>query len=81
MFTGPPAPPKRGDWRPGAELDPVQGAVYDALPVRRPATVDELAVRAGLDARQVTSALGLLTLAGLSRQEASGWRKAPQTSR
>lgn len=75
------APPKRGDERPGDELDPVQGAVYDALPVRRPATVDELAVRAGLDARQVTSALGLLTLAGLSRQEASGWRKAPQTSR
>ena len=39
-------------------------------------TGTELAVRAGLDARQVTSALGLLTLAGLSRQEPEGWRKA-----
>jgi DNA processing protein len=70
------APEKRGEERPGDGLDPVQSAVYGALPVRRPATVDELAVRAGLDARQVTSALGLLTLAGLSRQEPEGWRKA-----
>jgi DNA processing protein len=74
------APEKRGEQRPGDGLDPVQGAVYGALPVRRPATVDELAVRAGLDARQVSSALGFLALAGLSRQEPQGWRKAPQPS-
>jgi DNA processing protein len=75
------APEKRGEQRPGDGLDPVQSAVYGALPVRRPATVDDLAVRAGLDARQVTSALGLLTLAGLSRQEPEGWRKARQPDR
>lgn len=72
------APEKRGSERPGDDLDPVQSAVFDALPVRRPATVGELAVRAGVDARQVTGALGLLTLAGLSRQEPEGWRKVPQ---
>lgn len=72
------APEKRGEERRGDGLDAVQSAVFDVLPVRRPATVHELAVRAGLDARQVTGALGLLTLAGLSRQEPEGWRKVPQ---
>jgi DNA processing protein len=64
------APPARGD-----ELTPQHQVVLAALPSRKPASLDDLARRCGLTAREVSSALGVLALAGLALQVDGGWRK------
>jgi DNA processing protein len=54
-------------------LRPDDLRALDAVPLRRPAPVSDIARAAGLDPRQVASALALLELRGLVRSAASGW--------
>ena len=64
---------RRGELRPGDELDPDQSRVLDAVPLRRPAPVERLAVTAGLTPREVIAILGLLESSGLVRPVTDGW--------
>ena len=47
--------------------------VHDALSVRAARSIDELAVRTGMAAREVTAALALLELGGAVVERGSGW--------
>lgn len=76
------AEPKRGEVRPSDDLDQVPAAVYDALPVRRGVSVDDLAARCAQEPRAVLAALGLLQQRELARRDETGWRKpAARSSR
>jgi DNA processing protein len=71
------APVKRGASRAGDEHDAAHRAVYAALPVRKAATVEELARRCGQSTSDVLAALGVLELSGLARRSlGDGWSKA-----
>lgn len=48
--------------------------VYEALPGRGAATIDEIAVASGLIAEQVLGPLAMLELAGLAERKESRWR-------
>jgi hypothetical protein len=48
--------------------------VLEALPARRPATVDRLMAGAGLDAPSVVRALGALADLGLAQAVGPAWR-------
>lgn len=69
------APERRGEPRPGDDLDAAGKAVLDALPVREPALERSIARAAGLALDEATGALGLLELMGLAEQKDGGWRK------
>ncbi|HEV6952188.1 MAG TPA: DNA-processing protein DprA [Promicromonospora sp.] len=69
------APARRGETRPGDDLDEAGKAVLDALPVRRPAHERSVARAAGLALADTTGALGLLELMGLAEQKDGGWRR------
>lgn len=69
------APRRRGEVRPGDDLDAAGKAVLDALPVRRPAHERAIARAAGLALSDATGALGLLELTGLAEQHDGGWRR------
>ena len=58
-------------------LDPLTARVLDAVPARRPATLDSVARTAGVTPAEAAGALGLLEVAGWVRSDASGWRLAP----
>lgn len=73
--VGETAPERRGEARPGDDLDAAGKAVLDALPVRRPAHERSIARTAGLALAETTGALGLLELMGLAEQKDGGWRK------
>ncbi|OBF79214.1 DNA protecting protein DprA [Mycobacterium sp. 852002-51163_SCH5372311] len=63
--------------RPGTPLDGLSAAerqVYEALPGRGAATVDEIAVASGLVPERVLGPLALLELAGLAEHRDSRWR-------
>src|SRR5262249_30761295 len=63
--------------RPSTTLDGLSNAerrVYEALPGRGAATVDELAISSGLVAEQVLGPLAILELAGLARRDGGRWR-------
>jgi DNA processing protein len=64
------APPERAD-----ALSPSHQAVLAALPPRKAVTAEELARRCGLAPHEVSSALGVLDVAGLALREGVGWRK------
>ncbi|MBE7371052.1 MULTISPECIES: DNA-processing protein DprA [Dermacoccus] len=51
-------------------------AVWDALPVRRAASVDHVATSCGRTPREVLTALGELLAAGLAEKVDGAWRKA-----
>lgn len=53
--------------------------VLEALPVRRGAEVESLAVVAGLSEAEVRAGLGRLSLLGLSERVEGGWRRTRQT--
>jgi DNA processing protein len=62
---------------PSTPLDGLSDAerlVYEALPGRGAATVDEIAVASGLVAEQVLGPLAMLELAGLAQRHESRWR-------
>ncbi|GAB2501139.1 DNA-processing protein DprA [Promicromonospora xylanilytica] len=69
------APRRRGEQRPGDDLDAVGKAVLDALPVRKAAHERSIARAAGLALGDATGALGLLELMGLAEQRDGGWRR------
>jgi DNA processing protein len=63
--------------RPTTALDGLTGAerqVYEALPGRGAATVDEIAVAAGLVPEQVLGPLAILEVAGLAERQDGRWR-------
>jgi DNA processing protein len=63
--------------RPGTPLDGLSAAerqVYEALPGRGAATIDEIAVASGLVPERVLGPLALLELAGLAERRDSRWR-------
>ncbi|WPF81058.1 DNA-processing protein DprA [Sanguibacter sp. 4.1] len=62
--------------RPHDGLDDRATATLDALPVRRPATVEALARSSGLAPHEVMSALGVLELRGQAARSEAGWRRA-----
>ncbi|WP_129783557.1 DNA-processing protein DprA [Promicromonospora panici] len=71
--VGETAPRRRGESRPGDDLDAAGKAVLDALPVRKPAHERSIARAAGLALGDATGALGLLELMGLAEQKGGGW--------
>jgi DNA processing protein len=65
--------------RPATALDALGEAerrVYEALPGRGAATVDEIAVASGLVPEQVLGPLAMLEVAGLARRDDGRWRIA-----
>lgn len=66
--------PRRGAVRPTDLLSVQQLAVFDALPPRRPASTDEIALASGLGVGVCLAELAELEDAGLVRAVASGWR-------
>ena len=65
------------DPHPTTALDGLSDAerrVYEALPGRGAATVDEIAVASGLAPERVLGPLAILEVAGLARRDDGGWR-------
>jgi DNA processing protein len=63
--------------RPATPLDGLSDAerqVYEALPARRVATIDEIAVAAGLAPARVLGPLAMLEVAGLAERHDGSWR-------
>ncbi|BBY79173.1 DNA-protecting protein DprA [Mycolicibacterium pulveris] len=56
-------------------LDDTDKRVYDALPARAARDLDEIAMAAGLPARQVLGPLATLELAGLVRRRDGRWKR------
>jgi DNA processing protein len=73
--VGESAPERRGETRPGDDLDAAGKAVLDALPVRKAAHERSIARTAGIALGDTTGALGLLELMGLAEQKDGGWRR------
>lgn len=71
------ADPRRPPARPDDDLTPGQRAVWSAVPVRSPASVDEIVRRSGEPPRAVLQALGHLELVGLVAARDGSWRKLP----
>ncbi|BCQ09831.1 putative DNA processing protein DprA [Mycobacterium heckeshornense] len=66
-----------GDPRPATALDALSDTerqVYEALPGRGGATIDEIAVGSGLAPAQVFGPLAMLEVAGLAEQREGRWR-------
>lgn len=62
--------------RPEDAVGPRARLVWDALPVRDPASIEQVARTAGRPEREVVAALGELLVAKLAARENGGWRKA-----
>ncbi|HET7900407.1 MAG TPA: DNA-processing protein DprA [Candidatus Nanopelagicales bacterium] len=72
------APRPSGPLVPRDGLDPLTARVLDAVPARRPATLDSVARTAGVAPAEAAGALGLLEVGGFVRSDGSGWRLAPR---
>jgi DNA processing protein len=72
------APEPRGRTEARDQLDLLTARVLDAVPVRRPATLESVARTAGLTAAETAAALGLLELSGFVRLGLQGWVLAPR---
>ncbi len=72
------APRPSGPTDPRDSLDPLSARVLDAVPARRPATLDSVARTAGVAPAEAAGALGLLEVGGWVRSDAAGWRLAPR---
>lgn len=62
-----------GSTQEGPGVDPERRRLRDALGVRTPSTVTELARRSGLAPTRVSALLGLLELEGDARRADGGW--------
>lgn len=71
------AQPRRAPDSADTDLSGSQRAVWSAVPVRTPASVEEIARGSGESPRSVLGALGHLELVGLVMRDNAGWRKAP----
>lgn len=67
--------PRQQDVRAGDGLDSVARAVLDALPVRRPAPVENVARVAGVAVDEARAGLGKLLVVGLATKEGACWRR------
>lgn len=56
-------------------VSPAAQLVWDALPLRASAPVENIARISGRNVTQVMTALGELELAGLAERASGGWRK------
>jgi DNA processing protein len=65
-----------GETRPTDGLDPVQLAVFEALPARRWASAGEIALTLGISLPGCLAELATLELAGLVEGDSAGWRLA-----
>lgn len=74
------APVPRGATDPRDTLDPVATRVLDAVPMRRGASVERIAVVAGVPAVQVRRCLPMLGLLGFVEETDAGYRLAPGSS-
>lgn len=70
------APPAQAATTPTDDLSEISRRVFDALPIRRSSTVDQLTRSAGLSVGDVLGGLGALELHGLAARAADGWRRA-----
>ncbi|NYG05912.1 DNA processing protein [Phycicoccus badiiscoriae] len=73
------APRKQGPSRREDALAPSHQTVLAALPTRKAVTLEELARRCGLAPQEISSALGILDVAGLALREEGRWRKPAVT--
>ena len=62
--------------RPRDGLDAATAQVYEALPLRRGASVEAIVRVAGVSPQEAMAGLGRLELAGLAEREGAGWRQA-----
>ncbi|HKJ11824.1 MAG TPA: DNA-processing protein DprA [Ornithinimicrobium sp.] len=69
------APVKRGESRPGDDLDPDAFRVWQSLPPRRSIGVEALTTAAGLSVAEVMAALGQLEAASLAQRGPAGWSR------
>ncbi len=69
-------PEARGRSRPTDALTDEQVQVLDALPARRPVSVEQVAARAAVAVDRVLACLGLLELHGLVVRDCGAWRLA-----
>ncbi|WP_225918381.1 DNA-processing protein DprA [Actinocatenispora comari] len=60
------------------DLDAVSTTVLDAVPLRRAATVEEIAVAAGVSAQQVRRTVPLLSMLGFVEETDGGYRLRPE---
>ncbi|PJI94429.1 DNA-processing protein DprA [Luteimicrobium subarcticum] len=74
------APWPAGAARETDALDAVGRRLFDALPLRRAATVTVVARDAGLALDETLGGLGLLEVAGFAERSGDGWRRRPGTS-
>nr|WP_239580059.1 DNA-processing protein DprA [Microlunatus panaciterrae] len=65
---------RRGAERSTDQLGPQRLAVFEAVPARRPARVDDIALTAGVTVPLCLAELAALESAGLVRSSADGWR-------
>lgn len=65
---------ERGPDRPGDDLDPALRALLEAVPVRRPAGADSIAVVAGAGAADTMRGLTVLEMMGYIEQTDGGWK-------
>ena len=59
------------------ELEPRQRTVLDAVPLRRPAPIESIALTAGVGIALVVAFLAEMEVLGLVERSDSGWRRAP----
>lgn len=70
------APAPRGEARVVDALDETGRRLWDALPLRSPASLESVARTAGLSPREALAGLGGLALDGLAEQRDGGWCRA-----
>ena len=63
-----------------ADARGAHGLAFDALPLRRPASIEALARSAGLGEVELLSALGTLELRELAQNRSGQWIKATRLS-
>ena len=66
--------------RPGDDLSAVERRALDALPLRRPASLESLARSAGLSETELLSTLGTLEMRELAQNRSGRWVKASKIS-
>lgn len=71
------AAPVRGPQLPHDRLDAAEAQVYDALPLRRAAAVEEIAAAAGLSLREALRCLSLLESQGFAVRRSGGYSLPP----
>lgn len=67
--------------RPSASINPTSTRVTDALSVRAPREIGDIAIRSGLSIADVRTELGMMALIGSVRETDRGWTKRATSSK